>query len=249
MNVVLPRRPALLAGVAVILSARDALAQGTARAPYDLPPLPYAYDALEPVIDRETMELHHAKHHRTYVEKLNEALERHPQWQGLAIEQLLARIEEVPADVRTKVRNNGGGHANHQLFWQVIRPGGARTPEAELAAEINRAFGSFDRFRARFEEAGEEHFGSGWVWLATGPRGQGLEIITTPNQDSVLMPSIGKPALFGNDLWEHAYYLKHRNRREAYLKAWWEVVNWTYVGERLAAIRAGDMQRLAGPAR
>jgi Fe-Mn family superoxide dismutase len=158
------------------------------------------------------------------------------------------RIEEVPAAIRTKVRNNGGGHANHQLFWKVIRPGGAQRPEGSLAAEIDRAFGSFDRFRERFQQAGEEHFGAGWVWLVTGPRGQGLEIITTPNQDSVLLPSIGKPALLGNDLWEHAFYLKHRNRKAEYLKAWWEVVNWSHVRERLEAIRAGDMGRLAGPA-
>ncbi|GAA0586738.1 superoxide dismutase [Craurococcus roseus] len=217
--------------------------------PYDLPSLPYGYDALEPVIERETMELHHSKHHRAYVDALNRALEPYPAWQGLTIEQLLSRIEEVPVEIRAAVRNQGGGHANHQLFWKVVRPGGDAAPSGALAAETDRAFGSFEAMKGRFDEAGAWHFGSGWVFLVTDPRGRGLDVVTTPDQDSVLLPPGGRPALLANDLWEHAYYLDHRNRRADYLREWWRVVNWGYVGERLDAIRAGGTGRLAGPAR
>ncbi len=215
---------------------------------YDLPPLPYAYAALEPVIDAETMGLHHDRHHRAYVDALNRALEPYPDWQGLAVEQLLQRLDEAPEAIRQMVRNQGGGHANHQLFWKLVQPGGARGPAGALAAEVDRVFGSLDGLKARFDEADAKHFGSGWVFLVTDPRGQGLEVLTLLNQDSVLLLR-GRPTLLANDLGEHAYYLKHRNRRADYLRAWWDVVNWSYVGERLDAIRAGNQAALAGPAR
>ena len=214
---------------------------------FDLPPLPYGYDALEPVIDRETMELHHSKHHRAYVDALNKALEGHPDLQGKSIEALLRDLDTVPEAIRQTVRNQGGGHANHQMFWKIIQPGGAKAPAGAIAQAIDEGFGSFDAFKTRFEEAGAKHFGSGWVFLVTHPGGQGLDILTLPNQDSVL--PLKRPALLANDVWEHAYYLKHRNRRADYLKGWWEVVNWTTVGARLDAIRSGNEAQLGGPAR
>lgn len=215
--------------------------------PYDLPPLPYAYSALEPAIDAETMELHHAKHHRAYVDALNKALEPYPDLHGRSIEGLLRDLDAVPEAIRQTVRDQGGGHANHQLFWKVVQPGGAKAPAGTLLAAMDGAFGGFDSFKARFEEAAVRHFGSGWAFLCTGARGEGLEIVTLPNQDSVL--GLRKPALLANDLWEHAYYLKHRDRRTDYLRGWWEAVNWTTVGDRLEAVRAGEEQRLGGPAR
>ena len=213
---------------------------------YELPPLPYGFDALEPVIDRETMALHHDKHHRAYVDKLNEALAGHPELEGKSIEQLLKEIDAVPEKIRTTVRDQGGGHANHQFFWKVIQPGGAKKPGGALAAELDRVFGSFENFKTKFVEAGTRFFGSGWVFLSTDTKGQGLEIVTLPNQDSVL--SLAKPGLLLNDLWEHAYYLKYRNRRAEYLTAWFDVVNWTTIGKRLDAIRSGDEKSLGGPA-
>ena len=209
--------------------------------------MPYAFDALEPVIDRNTMELHHDHHHRAYVENLNKVLSDQPTLQGQSIEELLKNIDQVPAAIRTEVRNNGGGHANHQFFWKVIQPGGAKAPSGALALSIDQVFGSFGQFKAKFIEAGTKHVGSGWVYLVTDPKGQSLEIMTLPNQDSVL--PLGKPGLMTNDLWEHAYYLKYRNRRPEYLDAWFDVVNWTTVGNRLDAIRRGDEKSLGGPAR
>jgi len=213
---------------------------------YDLPPLPYGFDALEPVIDRETMQLHHDKHHQGYVDALNKAIEPYPELQGKTIEALMKDLDTVPEAIRQTVRNQGGGHANHQFFWKVIQPGGATSPEGALAQEIDRVFGDYATFQERFVEAGTKHFGSGWAYLATSPKGEGLEILTLPNQDSVL--SIGKPGLLANDLWEHAYYLNYRNRRSEYLRAWFKIVNWTTVGNRLDAIRRGDEKSLGGPA-
>ncbi|MBC8050356.1 MAG: superoxide dismutase, partial [Chitinophagales bacterium] len=162
------------------------------------------------------------------------------------IEDLLRGLDKVPEAIRTTVKNNAGGHANHQLFWKIMQPGGAKSASGALSQEINRVFGSMDTFKAKFIEAGDKHFGSGWVFLVTDPKGSGLEIITTPNQDSVL--PLKKLALIGNDLWEHAYYLTYRNRRPEYLKAWFDVVNWTVAGERLDMIRRGDEKLLGGPA-
>ncbi|MBV8870685.1 MAG: superoxide dismutase [Acetobacteraceae bacterium] len=210
---------------------------------YQLPPLPYDYAALEPVIDAETMRLHHDKHHRAYVDAVNRAIADQPQLQDKTIEELLRGLDEVPEAIRATVRNNGGGHANHQLFWKIMAPpgqGGGGEPRGALAEQIGRDFGSFGAMRACFEEAGAKHFGSGWVFLVMSPKDQRLEILTLPNQDSVL--PVGKPALLANDLWEHAYYLKHRNRRPEYLRAWWGAVNWPYVGERFQGIREGKKQ-------
>lgn len=216
--------------------------------PFELPPLPYPFAALEPAIDARTMELHHGRHHATYVEKLNAALKDHPALHGKTVEQLLKDLPAVPEAVRTTVRNNGGGHANHQLFWKVLKPGGAREPGGELAAALARDFGSADAFKARFEEAGTKHFGSGWVFLVVNPKAGGkLEVVTRSNQDSVLPD--GLPAVFGNDLWEHAYYLTYQNRRADYLKAFWGVLNWTACGERYDAIRTGHKEQLGGPAK
>lgn len=198
---------------------------------HELPPLPYDYGALEPVIDRETMELHHNRHHRAYVDALNRALQPYPDLQGRSVEALLRDIDTLPAPIRETVRNNGGGHANHSMFWTIMQPGGEKRPSGALLDFINRSFGSFDGFKQRFEEAGSSHFGSGWVFLASRPGGRGLDILTLPNQDAPAMH--GRYPLLGNDLWEHAYYLKHRNRKADYLREWWQVVNWTAVDARL----------------
>jgi superoxide dismutase, Fe-Mn family len=213
---------------------------------YDLPPLPYRYGALEPVIDAETMRLHHDKHHRAYVDALNNALSGQPELEDKTIEQLLSGLDSIPEAIRTTVRNQGGGHANHQFFWKVIQPGGAKAPSGALAAEIDRVFGSFATFQERFVDADTRHFGSGRVFLSTNPGGQGLEILTLLNQDSVL--PLKKPGLMTNDLWEHAYYLKNQNRRAEYLNAWFDIVNWTTIGARLDAIRRGEEKSLGGPA-
>ena len=210
---------------------------------YQVPKLPYAYEALEPVIDAETMHLHHDKHHQAYVDAVNKAIADQPDLQDKTIEDLLRSLDEVPESIRTTVRNNGGGHANHQMFWKIMAPpgqGGGGEPTGDLAEQIGRDFGSFDAMTQAFEAAATKHFGSGWVFLVMDPRSKKLEILTLPNQDSVLL--VGKPALLANDLWEHAYYLKHRNKKADYLKAWWGVVNWPYVGERLAGIHAGKHQ-------
>lgn len=215
-------------------------------APFQLAPLPYAYDALEPVISAETMRLHHDKHHQSYVDALNKALEGHPEWHGKTIEQILNHLDEVPEPVRQTVRNQGGGHANHQLFWKIMKPNGGGEPGGDLAEAIRADFGSFHAFQEKFEKAGAAHFGSGWVFLVVDPaQGGKLDILTMPNQDSVLL--VTKPALLGNDLWEHAYYLQYQNRRADYLKAWWNVVAWDMVEFRLQAMRAGKSELLGGP--
>ncbi len=195
---------------------------------FELPPLPYDYNALEPYIDTETMHLHHDKHHATYVNNVNAALKDH-EFAGLAIEDVLRRLNEVPESARTAVRNNGGGHANHTLFWETMTPGGSKEPTGALAAAINAKFGSFENFKTAFNDAGTKRFGSGWAWLILNKSGE-LEVVSTANQDSPLLD--GNVPVLGNDVWEHAYYLKYQNRRPEYLAAWWNVVNWDIVGQR-----------------
>jgi superoxide dismutase, Fe-Mn family len=196
---------------------------------HTLPPLPYAPAALEPHIDAQTMEIHHGKHHNAYVTNLNAALEKAPELAGKSLEDLLRNLASVPEAVRTAVRNNGGGHWNHSQFWPSMSPNGGGAPSGKLADAINSAFGDFEKFKEAFNAAGVGRFGSGWVWLVN--EGGKLAITSTPNQDNPLMD--GKPApLLGNDVWEHAYYLKYQNRRPDYLKAWWNTVNWGEVEKR-----------------
>ncbi len=193
-----------------------------------LPKLPYSYDALEPYIDAKTMELHHSKHHQTYVDKLNTALEA-TEWADKTIEEVLQNLSSLPEDKRTAVQNNGGGHYNHSLFWELMVPGGENSPSGELSDRIKVSFDSFEEFKKQFASAGAARFGSGWVWLLKD--GNGVKIISTPNQDSPIMNGI-KP-LLGLDVWEHAYYLKYQNRRPEYIENWWSVVNWSAVAKRL----------------
>lgn len=195
---------------------------------YELPELPYAYDALEPHIDKETMNIHHTKHHNTYITNVNAALEGHDDLSSKSIEELISDLNAVPEDIRTAVRNNGGGHANHSLFWQLLTPNGTGAPSGALAEAIDSKFGSFDEFKTKFENAGKTRFGSGWAWL-TVSNGE-LEVTSTPNQDSPLMD--GKTPILGVDVWEHAYYLKYQNKRPDYLAAFWNVVNWDEVSKR-----------------
>jgi Fe-Mn family superoxide dismutase len=197
---------------------------------HELPKLPYAHDALEPHIDARTMEIHHGKHHQAYVTNLNKALEGHPDLQALSIEDLLRRIDAVPDSIRTTVRNNGGGHANHSLFWTVMSPRGGGKPSGALGDALRSTFGSFEDFQAKMKSTAVGQFGSGWAWLVQGKGG--LEVIGRPNQDSPLME--GKTPLLGVDVWEHAYYLKYQNRRPDYVDAWWNVVDWNAVAQRFA---------------
>lgn len=197
--------------------------------PAELPPLPYDYSALEQVIDAETMRLHHDRHHAAYVNNLNEALQAYPDLQGSSVESLLRDLESVPEDIRTTVRNNGGGHLNHTIFWQIMSPDGGGQPTGEIAQAIEQTFGSFEEFQTQFNEAGSDRFGSGWVWLVRNGDGQ-LEIVSTPNQDSPIME--GQYPIMGNDVWEHAYYLRYQNQRGEYLENWWNVVNWPEVNRR-----------------
>ncbi len=196
---------------------------------FELPPLPYAANALEPHIDARTMEIHHGKHHNAYVTNLNKALEGHSDLQNLSIEELMRSLDRVPENIRTAVRNNGGGHANHTLFWQIMGPNGGGQPSGALADAINSAFGSFDQFKEKLAAAGVGRFGSGWAWLVAEPGG-GVSITSTPNQDTPLME--GKTPILGVDVWEHAYYLNYQNRRPDYIAAWWNVVNWDEVARR-----------------
>ncbi|WNS74309.1 superoxide dismutase [Bacillus sp. DTU_2020_1000418_1_SI_GHA_SEK_038] len=200
---------------------------------FELPQLPYAYDALEPNIDKETMNIHHTKHHNTYVTNLNNALEGNEELLSKSVEEVIANLDAVPEAARTAVRNNGGGHANHSLFWQVISPNGGGEPTGELADAINGKFGSFDSFKEEFAKAATTRFGSGWAWLAVN-NGE-LEVTSTPNQDSPLME--GKTPILGLDVWEHAYYLKYQNRRPDYIGAFWNVVNWDEVSKRYTAAK------------
>jgi Fe-Mn family superoxide dismutase len=200
--------------------------------PFELPPLPYASNALEPHIDQQTMEIHHGKHHNAYVTNLNKALEGHADLQSKSIEALLGALDSVPEAIRTAVRNNGGGHANHTLFWQLMGSGKGGEPGGALADAIKSAFGDFAGFKEKFAAAGVGRFGSGWAWLIV-ERGGGLTITSTPNQDTPIME--GKKPILGLDVWEHAYYLKYQNRRPDYIAAWWNVVNWDKVAELYAA--------------
>ncbi len=198
---------------------------------FELPQLSYAYDALEPNIDKETMNIHHTKHHNTYVTNLNNALEGNAELLSKSVEEVIANLDAVPEAARTAVRNNGGGHANHSLFWQVISPNGGGNPTGELADAINRKFGSFDNFKEEFAKAATTRFGSGWAWLAVN-NGE-LEVTSTPNQDSPLME--GKTPILGLDVWEHAYYLNYQNRRPDYISSFWNIVNWDEVSKRYNA--------------
>jgi Fe-Mn family superoxide dismutase len=196
---------------------------------YQLPDLPYPYDALEPNIDARTMEIHHDRHHAGYVNNVNAALEGHPNLASKSVENLLRDIDTVPDDIRIAVRNNGGGHANHSLFWEVMSPDGGGKPSGDLADAINDAFGSFDRFKEQFTSAATGRFGSGWAWLVIDNAGN-LSVTSTPNQDSPYMD--GLTPILGIDVWEHAYYLKYQNKRGDYVSNWWNVVNWPEVARR-----------------
>ena len=196
---------------------------------HTLPALPYPTDALEPHIDKMTMEIHHGKHHQAYVTNLNAALDKHPELHAKSVEDLLKSINTVPEDIRTAVRNNGGGHANHSMFWQVMGPNAGGAPTGAIADAINGSFGGFDKFKEEVKKAGTGRFGSGWAWVID--QGGKLVVESSPNQDSPLME--GKKVVFGVDVWEHAYYLKYQNRRPDYLDAWWNVVNWAEINKRL----------------
>jgi Fe-Mn family superoxide dismutase len=197
---------------------------------HQLPNLPYAFDGLEPSIDARTMEIHHGKHHAGYVSKLNAALDGHADLSAKPVEELLAGIQTLPDAIRTAVRNNGGGHANHSLFWSVMSPNGGGEPGGALADAINKAFGDFATFQKQFSASAAGRFGSGWAWLVVA--GGSLAVESTPNQDSPIME--GKVPILGLDVWEHAYYLKYQNRRPEYIEAWWDVVNWDEVAKRFA---------------
>jgi superoxide dismutase, Fe-Mn family len=203
--------------------------------PFSLPPLPHAPDALEPHIDKMTMEIHHGKHHNAYVTNLNKALESAPDLANKKIEELLANnCSAVPENIRTAVRNNGGGHANHSMFWQIMGPKASGKPSGKIAQEIDKSFGSFEQFKEKFAAAGVGRFGSGWAWLLRDKSGK-LEITSTANQDSPLME--GRQPIMGLDVWEHAYYLKYQNRRPDYITAWWNVVNWEEVEKRFSSAK------------
>lgn len=196
---------------------------------YELPALPYDYDALEPHIDAQTMEIHHTKHHQTYITKLNGALEGYPDLASKSVDDLIADLASIPDNIRGAVRNNGGGHSNHTMFWQVMGANGGGAPSGNVANAVDAAFGTFDTFKEKFSAAGAARFGSGWVWLINN--GGTLSIESSPNQDSPIMD--GKSAILGLDVWEHAYYLRYQNRRPDYMAAWFNVVNWGAVNQRL----------------
>ena len=196
---------------------------------FEVPPLPYEYTALEPTIDEATMHLHHDKHHAAYVTNLNAAIEKHPELAGKSVEDLVKDLNAIPDDIRAAVRNNGGGHVNHTMFWEIMKPGGASAPTGALADAINSTFGSLDALKAAVNDAGIKRFGSGWTWLVKTADGK-LAVVSTANQDSPLTD--GSTPLLGNDVWEHAYYLKYQNKRADYLAAWWNVVNWDEVAKR-----------------
>ena len=210
-------------------------APAAAPGPFTLPALPYPYEALEPHIDKMTMQIHHDKHHQAYVNNLNAAVAGHMDLQGKSVADLLRNLSALPEDIRAKVQNNGGGHYNHSLFWQMMKPGGGGEPTGALAAAINKSFKDFDGFKMQLKAAATGRFGSGWAWLVTGPDKQ-LAIESTANQDSPI--SAGKTALLGIDVWEHAYYLKYQNKRPDYIDAWFNVVNWEFV--------AGQYQSMGG---
>ncbi len=196
---------------------------------HSLPPLPYPSDALEPHIDKQTMEIHHGKHHNAYVTNLNAALDKHPELQSKSLEDLLKGLNSVPEDIRTAVRNNGGGHWNHSMFWQIMGPKAGGPPTGAVAEAITSSFGSFDKLKEELKKAAVGRFGSGWAWVVSS--GNKLTVESSPNQDSPVMD--GKKVVFGIDVWEHAYYLKYQNRRPDYVDAWWNVVNWAEINKRL----------------
>ncbi|WP_072394670.1 superoxide dismutase [Hyphomicrobium sp. CS1GBMeth3] len=236
----------LAAGAATLVTAvsghgffAQAFAADTPTGPFALPDLPYKPDALEPHIDATTMGLHHGKHHQAYVTNLNKALADHGELAKLPLEDLIAKLDEVPESVRTAVRNNGGGHANHSMFWQVMGPPGGEGPEGDLKTAIDSDLGGLEKLQTDFNAAGGKVFGSGWVFVTVDKDGK-LALVSKPNQDTPIME--GKRVLFGNDVWEHAYYLKYQNKRPDYLKAWWNVVNWKAVGERYTAAKAGTLK-------
>ena len=202
---------------------------------FEVPALPYAYNALEPHIDEQTMHLHHDKHHQAYVNNLNAAIEKHPELGSKSAEALLKDLNSVPEDIRTAVRNNGGGHVNHSMFWTIMGPNSGGNPSGAIADAIQKAFGGFDDFKKQFNDAGAKQFGSGWAWLVW--QNGALKVVSTPNQDNPL--SQGAYPILGNDVWEHAYYLKYQNRRPDYLAAWWNVVNWNEVNKRFEQAKSG----------
>ncbi|HOB16311.1 MAG TPA: superoxide dismutase [Defluviitoga sp.] len=200
---------------------------------FELPKLPYAYDSLEPYIDARTMEIHYTKHHATYVNKLNEALAKHPELMNKGIEDLLKDLDNIPSDIREAVRNNGGGHYNHTLFWNIMGPNGSRKPVGKLAQALEKTFGNFEKFKSEFSNSAINRFGSGWAWLVMDNYGH-LAVMSTPNQDNPI--SVGLSPIFGIDVWEHAYYLKYQNRRAEYIESWWNVVNWDEVEKRYLSL-------------
>lgn len=225
------------AGLAASVMATRSWGQPASDGPFKLPPLGYPVDSLAPHIDGKTMEIHHGRHHAAYVKTLNEAVKDHGELAKQPLEKILANLNNVPDDIRTRVRNNAGGHANHTMFWQVLGKDGGK-PDGELLAAIDRDFVSLDQMQEAFNKAGAGVFGSGWVFITADKAGK-LALISKPNQDTPLMD--GQRVLFGNDVWEHAYYLTFQNRRPDYLKAWWNVVNWSAVGQRFAQAKAGTL--------
>jgi Fe-Mn family superoxide dismutase len=220
----------LTAGAALVLRSRTLLAEG-GQGPYELPKLPYAYDALEPYIDARTMEIHYTKHHKAYVDKLNAAVAGTP-WAGKSPEELVTHLDLLPAPIRTAVRNNGGGDVNHTMFWSFMSHSGGGQPKGELAAAIDAHLGGFDKFAKAFSTAAIGQFGSGWAWLVVDPKSKKLAVTSTPNQDSPI--SVGQVPILGIDVWEHAYYLKYQNRRPDYVKAFFHVIDWDNVASRHA---------------
>ena len=208
-----------------------------------LPALPYDYSALEPHIDAKTMQLHHDAHHAAYVKNTNAALEKHPELQSRNIEDLLRDLSSIPEDIRIAIRNNGGGHMNHSMFWKIMKPRGGGEPTGDIAEIIKRSFGNFNNFRTKFNDAGAKVFGSGWVWLVGKPGSEQVQIVTTANQDSPISQALFP--ILGNDVWEHAYYLKYNNRRPEYLQAWWNVVNWDEINKRLEMFTSHQEPALA----
>ncbi len=212
--------------------------------PFQLSPLTYAFDALEPFIHAQTMEIHHDKHHAAYVKNLNAALEGNDKFRDMTLNQLLTNLQALPESIRATVRNNAGGHANHSLFWKLLKKNNEAEPTGVFAAKLNSDFGSFEKFKIAFQDAGTKLFGSGWVVLVLDPKSQGkLQLRSMPNQDSVI--SEGLTPLLGNDVWEHAYYLKYQNKRADYLAAWWNVVDWSFAAKRYEAIQSGNEKELA----
>ncbi|MCU1307975.1 MAG: Superoxide dismutase [Acidobacteriaceae bacterium] len=201
---------------------------------YTQAPLPYDFAALEPHIDTQTMQIHYGKHHTAYITNLNAAVEKHPELFSKSAEELVRDLKSVPEDIRTAVRNHGGGHVNHTMFWQIMKPNGGGKPTGAIADAINSTFGSFEDFQKQFNDAGLKQFGSGWAWLVKNSSGK-LQVVSSANQDNPMTD--GLSPIFGNDVWEHAYYLKYQNRRGDYLSAWWNVVNWDEINKRLAAAK------------